>query len=296
MRGIVGANQLVEQKLNALLGEMEKCVDADCLTYVGAIAYGADDFIRDAVENIKNKKKKLLFVLESHGGFAETARRISDVLRFHYEVVDFLVPSHAMSAGTILVMSGDAIHMDYYSVLGPIDPQVEGGTDKSRLIPALGFLVKYQELLDKANAGTITTAEMNILMNFNQGELYSYEQARDLSRVLLEEWLAKYKFKNWVETESRKLAVTDAMRKVRAREIADALNDVKRWNSHGIGINMETLRRELRLVIDDFGLNQKLNGAVRPYNRLLVDYMGKMGQLSAVHTRETYLPLLGWHG
>jgi len=55
-------------------------------------------------------------------------------------VVDFLIPSHAMSAGTILAMSGDAIHMDYYSVLGPIDPQVEN--QEGRLIPALGYLIR----------------------------------------------------------------------------------------------------------------------------------------------------------
>ena len=37
---------------------------------------------------------------------------------------NFWCPIFAMSAGTILVMSGDDIYMDYYAVLGPIDPQV----------------------------------------------------------------------------------------------------------------------------------------------------------------------------
>jgi ClpP class serine protease len=72
---------------------------------------------------LSKKRRKLVFVLETPGGYAEVARRISDALRHHYDEVDFLIPSHAMSAGTILVMSGDAIHMDYHSVLGPIDPQ-----------------------------------------------------------------------------------------------------------------------------------------------------------------------------
>ena len=33
------------------------------------------------------------------------------------------------------------------------------------------------------------------------------------------------------------------MKKKRAREIATKLNDARRWNSHGIGINMERLRK-----------------------------------------------------
>jgi hypothetical protein len=285
------ANQLVENGLRAYQQRLEKAFDADCVAFAGPIIFGIDDAIRDAIEAIENRQKKLVFMLETQGGFAETARRISDTLRFHYQTVDFLVPSHAMSAGTILVMSGDAIYMDYYSILGPIDPQVEspGG---GGMIPALGYLIRYEDLLKKANAGNASTAEMEILLNFDQGRLYSYEQARDLARSLLEEWLVKYKFKNWTETETRRLPVTEPMKKERAKEIADKLNDVGLWNSHGIGINMERLRRDLNLKIDDFGQEPKFNEAVRAYHRLLTDYMVKMGQSSAIHTRQGYTPLM----
>jgi hypothetical protein len=287
MAGVpVGANQLVQEKLTQHLGAMEKILEADCLTYVGPIVFGIDDAIRDAVEGISGKRKKLVFLLETGGGFAETARRIADVLRHHYQVVDFLVPSFAMSAGTVLAMSGDAIHMDYYSVLGPIDPQIEDQGGKP--IPALGYLIQYEELLEKANAGKISTAEMEILLNFDQLRLYAYRQARDLARSLLEEWLVKYKFKDWDITETTRTKVTEDMKRQRAREIADALNDVKRWNSHGLGINMARLRQDLNLKIDDFGQNLPLNAVVRPYHKLFVDYMTKMAWGSVVHTREAY--------
>jgi hypothetical protein len=98
-----------------------------------------------------------------------------------------------MSAGTVLVMSGDAIHMDYASVLGPIDPQVQRG---DQLVPALGHLEQYQRLIDKSGAGTLTTAELVYLVqNFDAAELYRYEQERELSIALLEEWLVNFKFK-----------------------------------------------------------------------------------------------------
>jgi hypothetical protein len=284
-----GANQLVEDQLGTHLHAMETALNADCLCYSGPIAYGADDDIREAIEEIGQKRARLVFILETTGGFAETTRRIADTLRHHYEVVDFLVPSYAMSAGTILVMSGDAILMDYYSILGPIDPQIEGPDGK--LIPALGYLVRYEGLLKKAKRGKLSQAELDILLDFDQGQLYSYEQARDLSSALLEEWLCKYKWKNWKITETHKRPVTDAMKRQRAREIAKKLSDVQRWNSHGIGINMPQLIDTVNLKITDFGADKKLNPSVRSYHKLLTDYMGRMRHRSVVHTREEYRPL-----
>lgn len=285
-----GANAVVEEQLQSLLASIEADFEADALTYVGPILYGADDRIKDTIEGFRRRRKRLVVVLETNGGYAEVVRRISDTLRHHYRTVDFLIPSHAMSAGTILAMSGDAIWMNYYSVLGPIDPQVPSADDR-RLIPALGFLIKYQELLDKANAGKAGAAELEILLNFNQGELYFYEQARALSVSLLEEWLAKYKFRNWKNTERRGKPVTMAMKRARAREIASKLNEVRRWNSHGIGINMHVLRRELKLKIDDFGTKKELNQHVNQYHKLLFDFMNRLGQVSVIHTRYGFEPL-----
>jgi hypothetical protein len=195
-----------------------------------------------------------------------------------------------MSAGTILAMSGDAIHMDYSSALGPIDPQVPDAD--GTLVPALGYLIQYEKLLRKANRGKVSTAEMQLLLSFDQTRLYAYEQARDLSRTLLEEWLVKYKFKDWKETETRKLAVTLSMKKNRAKEIADKLNNVRLWNSHGIGISMERLRNDLNIKIDDFGKDAALTTVVRRYHALLSDFMARMGQAAVLHTKGGYEALM----
>ncbi len=285
MAFVRGASAIVEHQLGAYLREIEVAFGADVLTYVGPIITPADDRIKDAIEELRHRKNRLLFVLETNGGFAEVTRRISDVLRYHYKTVDFLIPSHAMSAGTILVMSGDSIWMNYYSVLGPIDPQVPS-QDQRRLVSALGFLIRYEELLERATTGKAGAGDLEILLNFNQGELYAYDQARALSNSLLEEWLAKYKFKNWKTTETRKIPVTTAMKKARAKEIAASLNNVKRWNSHGIGISMQVLRRELKLRIDDFGSKKHLDKKVRGYHKLLTDYMTSTQQISMIQTRD----------
>ena len=64
-------------------------------------------------------------ILDTPGGVVEVVERIVRVLRHHYTEVKFVIPDRAMSAGTVLAMSGDDILMDYHSCLGPIDPQLQ---------------------------------------------------------------------------------------------------------------------------------------------------------------------------
>jgi uncharacterized protein YacL (UPF0231 family) len=186
-------------------------------------------------------------------------------------------------------MSGDEIWMDYCSRLGPIDPQVE--TAKGRLVPALGYLKQWERLLKKANDGTLTVAEAQLMIDgFDQAELYQYEQARELSVTLLKEWLVRYKFRNWHETETRQVPVTDEMKQQRAEVIARALNDTDRWHSHGHGISMKILQDELKVRIDDLEADAKRGERVKQYHGLLVDYMAKLGHECVLHTVGRFVP------
>jgi ClpP class serine protease len=130
------AHKLVEKELSRRLATIEKKLDADALTYFGPIFNGTDDVIRDGVEARVQKRAKLAVILETGGGYITVVERIVTVFRRYYQVVDFVIPDHAMSAGTVLALSGDAIHMDYYSVLGPIDPQVQKAGSRG-FLPAL---------------------------------------------------------------------------------------------------------------------------------------------------------------
>jgi hypothetical protein len=162
------------------------------------------------------------------------------------------------------------------------------------MVPALGYLEQYERLMKKARQGKLTELEMLILVQkFDPGELYDYEQSRELSIALLKEWLVKYKFKDWKKTQRRKLRVTPAMRKKRAEEIARKLNQTGHWHSHGRGISMEVLRRELNLQIEDFGQNDRLNGVLRNYYKFLIDYTHKIGHAGALHTNGRYMPFSG---
>jgi len=292
------ANEFIEQQLNGrLLGIAEKFPHpepCDALSFSGPLLLGTDSIMRDAIERLKagSEHNRLIVVLTTRGGYIEPVRRMVDTMRAHYPVVDFIVPDYAYSAGTVLAMSGDSIYMDYFSRLGPIDPQEEiRGTKK--LVPALGYLEQYNRLIKKAEANKITLAEIQLLVEgFDQAELYQYEHERELSIALLRQWLATYKFKNWTITETRQLEVTDAMRETRAEEIASALNDIERWHTHGHGISKDVLNNDLKLKIDDFRATEGQSQSVREYYDLLSDYMAVRKCKGVVHTKCAYEPFM----
>ena len=194
------ANEFVEQKIDKRAESLEDRFKSDVLAFSGPLLFGADDVLRDVIETRETERERLCVVLTTPGGYIDVVHRIVGLLRHHYAHVEFVVPNYAFSAGTILAMSGDAIWMDYYSRLGPIDPQVE---IDGQMLPALGYLVRYERLIEKAQKGELTTVEAELVVSgFDQAALYAYEQARELSVSLLKLWLANYKFKNWEITET----------------------------------------------------------------------------------------------
>lgn len=221
------ADVFVEEALCERLKEIEVAFNADVITCIMPIVPPFDDFVRQRVDDIPQKRDNLLVLLETDGGSIETCERIADVFRHHYKgEVSFLIPNFAYSAGTILVMSGDRILMDYYSVLGPIDPQVQN--KEGEWVPALGYLHKYNEMITKSRTGNLTGAELAFLLDkFDPAQLHRFEQAKAHGEDLLKQWLVQYKFKNWVVTQTRKQPVTPGMRKQRASEIASKLNNTK---------------------------------------------------------------------
>lgn len=274
------------------LKQIAKEMDADVLFIMSSMFDNLDTAIRHYIEDItdrtgKNKSQKLCVMLQTTGGSVEVVERIVRVFRNHYEKVDFIVPNYAYSAGTVLVLSGDEIYMDYFSVLGPIDPQIRN--KDGEWLPAIGYLHEYESLIsiinEKDSRGESPRAEISLLVNqFSPEKLAFIKQSNMFGKSLIKEWLPKYKFKNWLFTETTGKEVTDEIRIKRADDIATILGNVNRWNIHGRGIGIaELTSEEIKLEIQNFADNDTLNSAIRMYYDVLVDYLGKIGCTAALH-------------
>jgi membrane-bound ClpP family serine protease len=261
---------------------VEAEMQADVVGIFGPIRSGVEHHVRAAIETLPSRRTKIGVVLFTGGGSIEVTERIVNAIRHFYSEVTVVVPDIALSAGTILAMSGDNIMMDSFSCLGPIDPQVER---EGKLVPALSYLEQFNRIVVKSAAGKMTTAELALLNKLDLAELHSFEQAKELTIDLLVKWLANYKFKDWTETETRKVPVDQQMREARAREIAEELNNHQRWRSHARGISMRTLKDELNLRIEDFGSNKPLAAAIREYFDFMLNCMSKEGIPTFVTSR-----------
>lgn len=288
----VKAEQIIEQTLHQANEAVSRHFDADVFLLNSPMEFGLDDDVRDEIEGISErdgKKGKLLVILETPGGFIETVERIVAVFRRHYDTVEFLIPNFAYSAGTVLALSGDEIYMDYYSVLGPIDPQFR--TENGKQVPGMGYIAKYRELIGAINdvpddqTHTVKAELSFLLKKFDPAELFRVEQSIQHSKSLLTDWLPRFKFKGWKKTEARGIDVTEELKVERAAQIAEALGDAEKWHSHGRGISRADLAAdEIGLKTVDFGADPSGNTAVRHYYGLFSDYMAKQGMGAATHS------------
>ena len=100
----VTANEFVEHQLHDRLRAIEAIFDAHALSFSGPLYLGVDDILRTRIEKRCKQgqaSKKLAVVLTTSGGYLEPVQRMVDTLRRHYEVVDFVIPNYAYSAGTV---------------------------------------------------------------------------------------------------------------------------------------------------------------------------------------------------
>lgn len=128
----------IENMLFWHLTNLASATESDALAIYGPMHSDIPSLVKDRIEELENRNDTLTILLDTGGGLVDSVEKTVEVLRHHYERVDFIIPGQAMSAGTVFALSADNIYMNYYSQLGPIDPQffVDG-----KWIPGLGYLV-----------------------------------------------------------------------------------------------------------------------------------------------------------
>lgn len=214
--------------------------------------YTIQDILRESDKNIID------FYIETPGGSGEAAEEIAKFLHKKFSEVNFIIAGEAKSAGTILALSGDNIYMCETGSLGPIDAQVKIGRS---IISAYDYKEWVEEKMkEAATTGRLNPFDAIMVAQISPGEIYGVTNSLDFAKVLVQDWLVRYKFKNWNITKTKKQTVTEQKKKERAEEIANMLCKHTAWKTHGRSLKIEDLQD--LLLIEDIDKDAKLANIV----------------------------------
>jgi hypothetical protein len=187
-------------------------------------------------------------LVESPGGLASVAEYISRILRERFDGVRFFVPHMAMSAATILVMSGDEILMDDRSSLGPIDPQIQ--RPNAIPYPAQSYLDYLDQVAEEeAKTGRLSLATLAILSRVTPADIQIALDATEEARLLVRSWLRNHMWRSLKDGNGNPVPLAEVERK--AKDVAESLASHKKWLNHGKMLSRSDLLQvdpDLRIV------------------------------------------------
>ena len=211
-----------------------------------------DSDIHGLMEAVKELEgDELDLILFSPGGSVTAAEAFVHYLRSRFSDIRVIIPQQAMSAATLIALSGDEIVMGAHSFLGPIDPQILITTSiGSRWVPAeaiIGQFKRIEEDLSHKQENFALWAQ--ILPQYGPDLLEICENASKLSKELAEKWAEKFLLKN------------DNKRKEKAKEISEYLGNHGNFLSHGRNLPREEFEK-LGIKITHLEDDQEFQDAV----------------------------------
>ena len=151
----------------------------------------------EMIDSVPKEIKEIDIMLVTPGGSGQQVAKFVDKLRPRFDKISFIIPNMAMSAGTILVMSGDEIIMNSSSYIGPIDPQIPN--KDGFYMPAQAILTLIDEIqkrgdtLLKRGQNPLWT-DLQILKQIDGKEIGNAMNASQYSVELVENFLHKLLF------------------------------------------------------------------------------------------------------
>ncbi|NLI62903.1 MAG: Clp protease ClpP, partial [Methanosarcinaceae archaeon] len=233
----------------------------------------------DQLENLTGNK--LDIIIETPGGYAEVVEDLVKLIRDKFDDVAIIIPGSAKSAGTIFAMSGNEILMGATSALGPIDAQILSNGKK---LSAGAFLQDLEKIKKESEKdGKMNPAYAPIMQQISLGEIQQCENAQNLSKTLVSDWLFKY----FLNNEKNK-QMSDEQKYKKASEIAKTLCDHSKWLTHSRSIKIGDLK-EMGMEITNYNENPELDDAItRYYNLLRMSFDGPVYKICETKTSQIY--------
>ena len=256
--------QIEEQRASKVLTyvtsdrqNMETVIAGDCI----------DPFV-DLLDEI-GPTDRISLILHTIGGDTLAAWRLINLIRMFCDELEILIPSKAMSAGTLMSIGADKILMTKQAVLGPIDPSINnplnprvdvGGPQKPVSVSVesvRGYLNLTREELSIRGDDNLTRLLLALSEQIHPlvlGDIFrSREQIRFLARKLLP---------RQVKDEDKVRSIVDFL----CADSGSHDYTIDRREANELGLNIE------KPTVDFYGILRKVHESYRAELELLKPY------------------------
>ena len=181
MDNLIGRLKLLEKKNNSkilfIVDNYIRYSNYKLEKYFFDLNIDSIDYFIDWISNNNKKFSTLQIIIHTNGGYLDVSDLIFVILLNYKGQINIYIPYYAFSAGTFIALCGDKIFMNYYSVMGPVDPQI--GFDKkiNHNYPA-NTLINLYKLKKKSNKLT----NENII-NILEGKKLYFDNINNLKRL-----------------------------------------------------------------------------------------------------------------
>jgi len=244
-----------------LLKEIEKITKTKVIAYLANpnaspnfIDHNDPLFLNDLLQSVGDTKG-LDVIIDSPGGEANVAEKLAIMCREHCKVLRAMIPNSAKSAATMWAISCDKILMGYLSEIGPIDPQIRMVDPQGRItfVPAQSIIDSVGQIHEMLRAGVDQRVAIGLIQKLDPAIIDVANKAINFSQQFAERWLSQYMLNNDPS---------------KAKEIAEALSDNRRWLSHGKRIGFKEAQ--------DLGLEVEAIDRKTSLWKLLWEYYGRV--------------------
>lgn len=219
--------------------------------------------------------KGLTLIMHTPGGVTNATETIVSYLRSKFSDIEVIVPTFAMSAGTMISLAADRIIMGRQSQLGPIDPQMPAG---GRIVSAIAILDQF----DRAKEDILGDRKQAhlwapILSSLGPALLQEAQNALIYSEQIVAGWLEKYMFKGTENANQRALKV--------AKHFSRGSGEEHKKKSHGRRIDSKEAKSQ-GVKIEDLEASQDLQEAVLTAYHLMTIIFEKSPALKIIASQE----------
>lgn len=194
-------------------------------------------------------ERGLTLLMHTPGGVTNAAEAIVGYLRSKFSDLEVIVPTYAMSTGTMIALASDRIVMGRQSQLGPIDPQMPStGRFVSARAVVEQFLAARDDILSDGAAAHVWAP---ILQTVGPAQLQEAQNALDYAESMVAQWLARYMYAGRASKDAELLGT----------EVARHFNDASAHKSHGRRIDRDEARDQ-GVEVEDLEDSQELQEAV----------------------------------